>query len=156
MVRVVREEKVPVILMHMYGRPRTMQTNYRYGDVVADIIDFFRGRLQESGLTENVILDPGLGFGKSVEHNFEILHRLKEFTALGFPVMIELPENRFWAVPWVLEPRIVWKESRAAAVAVYNGASIVRVHDVLPTVRVVRVVEALRTSGVASPSFRHA
>ena len=87
MAAVAAEAGCPVCLMHMLGEPRTMQDDPQYGDVVADITEFFRERIDfavSQGIKrENIILDPGIGFGKTLEHNLEILRRLDEFSVLG-------------------------------------------------------------------------
>jgi dihydropteroate synthase len=144
MVEVVKKFKAPVILMHMFGDPQTMQSEYAYEDVVTDLILFFRKRLAEAGLEENVVLDPGIGFGKSADHNLEILRRLAEFKAIGFPVLIGASRKSF--IGKILNVEVGERlegSLAAAAVAVQNGASILRVHDVRATVRFVRMLQAM-------------
>ncbi|MFH1261914.1 MAG: dihydropteroate synthase [Pseudomonadota bacterium] len=145
MVKVVRETKLPVVLMHMFGEPRTMQQDFHYDDVVKDLIRFFEQRLVEIGLKENVILDPGIGFGKSVEQNLEILRRLSEFRTLGCQILVGASRKSF--IGKVLDLEVGERLEgglAAAAIATWNGASMLRVHDVGPTVRVVRMVEAIQ------------
>lgn len=145
MVDVVRNNRVPVILMHMFGKPRTMQDDYQYDDVVRDLIQFFRGRLAEANLTENVVLDPGIGFGKSVEQNLAIIHRLREFESLECPLLIGASRKSFLGK--ILDAKVgdrLEGSLAAATLALYNGASMVRVHDVRPTVAALRLVEAIR------------
>jgi dihydropteroate synthase len=144
MVRVVRERNAPVILMHMWGTPRTMQQDFRYGDVVADLIAFFRRRIEETGLAEQVTVDPGIGFGKSVEQNLEILRRLREFGVLGRPILVGASRKSFIGKVLDLPDPADRLEGSlaAAAVAAMNGASIVRVHDVRATVRFLKLFSA--------------
>ena len=150
MVDVVTNHAVPVILMHMFGTPRTMQDDFHYDDVVRDVATFYRKRLEETGLTENVVLDPGIGFGKSVEHNLSLLHRLEELCDLGHPILIGASRKSFIGKILDLSPEERLEGSLAAAViAAYNGASIVRVHDVRATVRAVRMAESMRRETVA-------
>lgn len=145
MVEVIKEFQIPVILMHMFGTPRTMQQDYHYKDVVADLISFFQKRLKETEIDDNVVLDPGIGFGKSVDHNLTILNRLQEFAPLGCPLMVGASRKFFVGKVLNLKTEDRLEGSlAAAAIAAYNGASIVRVHDVQATVRVLEVVEAIR------------
>jgi dihydropteroate synthase len=146
---VVAQHNVPVVIMHMQGEPRTMQKDPNYGDVVKEIKTFFTGRVAEAeaaGIARaNIILDPGIGFGKTVEHNLLIIKHLREFVALGFPVLVGPSRKSFigtlsggLAVEERLEGTLA-----AVAVAIMNGASIVRVHDVKEAKRVVQIVDAI-------------
>jgi dihydropteroate synthase len=141
---------VPVILMHMQGTPRTMQENPRYDDLVAEIYRFLSRavrRAEAAGVRrERIAVDPGFGFGKTVEHNLEILRRLHEFRSLGRPVVIGT--SRKSAVGKVLdrptEERLMGTAA-TVALAVASGASIVRVHDVAAMRDVARMTEAVLT-----------
>jgi dihydropteroate synthase len=133
------------VVMHMRGTPSTMQDDPRYDDLAGEIMEFFRERLRAAagaGIRQ-VILDPGIGFGKTVEHNLEILGRLREFSALGYPVMVGPSRKSFIGsilglpVGERLEGTI-----GAAVAAAMNGANILRVHDVRAVARAVRVAEA--------------
>ncbi len=147
MVRVVKENQVPVCIMHMFGVPRSMQSEYVYEDVVSDLITFFKERLKETGLKDNVILDPGIGFGKSVKHNLQILQRLPEFLELGHPILIGASRKSFIGKTLDVDVEERLEGSLAvAAISAYQGASILRVHDVQETVRVVRMAEAIRSA----------
>ncbi len=142
--------KVPVVLMHMKGRPRTMQRNPRYGDVVAEITAFFRERVEgavRNGVAEErIILDPGFGFGKEPGHNIEILRRLWELKVLGRPLM--LGPSRKSTLGFLLGglPPSQRGEATGASVAmaVQNGVDFVRVHDVKSAVRVVKIADVVR------------
>ena len=137
-------------LMHMKGEPRTMQADPRYGDVVAEVASFLEERLAfavEAGIPEErICLDPGIGFGKSVEHNLELVRRLDVLVALGRPVLIGLSRKRSLG-RLVGDPEATTGSlavSLAAAVAAYeHGATILRVHDVRETVEALTVAEAL-------------
>lgn len=149
MTPLVAREGVPVVLMHMQGTPKTMQVHPVYTDVIHEIRDFFESRIQwaeRSGIPrDRIVLDPGIGFGKTTEHNLEILSRLGEFGTFGQPLLIGPSRKSFigQVLGMSVEERI---EGTAAAVAVgvLNGASIIRVHDVKAMGRVVRMVEAMR------------
>jgi dihydropteroate synthase len=151
MAATVAEHGAGVIIMHMQGTPRTMQVNPVYDDVVADIRVFFEARraaAQEAGIgDEQIVFDPGIGFGKTVEHNLILLRRLGEFCGLGRPILVGPSRKSF--IGKVLDLPVGDRlEGTAAAVAaaVLAGASIVRVHDVRAMVRVVRLSEAIRRS----------
>jgi len=149
---VILKFNVPVILMHMFGTPETMQKDFRYRDVVHDILEFFQGRITECGLKENLVLDPGIGFGKSVENNLEIFRRFPEFKALGFPLLIGASRKSFIGKLFDRTADDRLEESLAvAAISVFQGASIVRAHDVAATVRVVRMAKAIL--GTPKPPF---
>ena len=130
---------VDVCLMHMQGSPRTMQKNPIYHDVIDDIKSFFSERIQaciDAGITkEKIILDPGFGFGKTLDHNLEILKRFDEFKSFGLPLLAGL--SRKSMIGAILNDRNV--DGRVvgsvagAIIATQNGANIVRVHDVLET-----------------------
>ena len=154
---VVAEYKVPICLMHMKGNPRNMQINPTYDDVVKEIHDFLKERAEFALFCdikkENIIIDPGIGFGKrtgrGVEDNCEILRRLSEFKNLGFPVMIGASRKKFIGNvcggdddPLPVSDRLEGSLA-AACLAVINGANIVRVHDVKETRRCVDLVDCI-------------
>ncbi|MFW6197122.1 MAG: dihydropteroate synthase, partial [Thermoplasmatota archaeon] len=99
MAEKVAELDVPVIIMHMQGTPRNMQKNPRYDDVITDVSKFFLERVENAknaGISEeNIILDPGIGFGKDLEHNLEIIRRLDEFNSLGYPILLGASRKSF-------------------------------------------------------------
>jgi len=134
---VVADHGAYLCLMHMLGEPRTMQRDPRYDDVVAEVKAFLEKRLAaavEAGISEELVcLDPGIGFGKTVEHNFELIRRLDELTALGRPVVVGF--SRKSSLGKLLgDPEATTGTAAAsvgAAVAAYErGATILRVHDV--------------------------
>jgi dihydropteroate synthase len=146
---VVADAGAYLCLMHMLGEPRTMQHSPRYGDVVSEVAAFLEERLAfavEAGVPEErICLDPGIGFGKTVEHNFELIRRLDELTALGRPVVVGF--SRKSSLGRVLgDPDAVTGTTAAsvgAAVAAYErGATILRVHDVREHVEALTVAAA--------------
>ncbi|NPV80601.1 MAG: dihydropteroate synthase [Firmicutes bacterium] len=150
--RVAADFGVPMILMHMLGEPGTMQRNPQYHDVVSDIISFFEDAVERAisaGIKpEKIILDPGIGFGKLPEHNLEILRRLREFRALGYPILVGTSRKSFIAriVGQSIEERDDGTMA-TVALAIAGGADIVRVHDVKRTARMVRMTDAIVREG---------
>jgi dihydropteroate synthase len=150
MVEAVAESGVYVCLMHMLGEPRTMQQDPRYDDVVDDVKAFLEERLRvavDGGIAEDrICLDPGIGFGKTVEHNFELIRRLDELAALGRPLVVGL--SRKSSLGKILgDPDArtgPLSASLAAAVAAYErGATILRVHDVREHVEALTTAQAV-------------
>jgi dihydropteroate synthase len=150
MADVVAESGAYVCLMHMLGEPRTMQRDPRYDDVVADVKAFLEERLAhavDAGIAEErICLDPGIGFGKTVEHNFELIRRLDELVALGRPIMVGF--SRKSSLGKILGDAEAQtgplSASIAAAVAAYErGATILRVHDVREHVEALTAAQAV-------------
>lgn len=147
MADVIARHGASVVIMHMQGTPRTMQVNPVYDDVVEDVKAFLRERAavaREAGIRQ-VMIDPGIGFGKTVEHNLEILRRLEEFTELGCPILVGPSRKSF--IGALLDLPVderVEGTAAAVAIAVQKGASIVRVHDVKAMRRVATVARAMR------------
>jgi dihydropteroate synthase len=148
---VAAESGAYLCLMHMQGEPRTMQANPTYDDVVSEVTGFLEERLRfavAEGVPEDrVCLDPGIGFGKTVEHNFELLRRLDELVALGRPVVIGFSRKR--SLGRVLgDPEATTgplSASLAAAITAYErGATILRVHDVREHVEALTVARAVQ------------
>ncbi|MCX7919957.1 MAG: dihydropteroate synthase [bacterium] len=142
---------VPVVLMHMQGTPQTMQLNPQYTNVVSDIIEYLNNAIQiakQAGINEEqIIIDPGIGFGKTLEHNLSILHHLSEFLRLGRPILIGVSRKSF--IGKILDLPVDERlegTAAAVAIAVIHGAKIVRVHDVKAMVRVVKIADAIRVS----------
>ncbi len=149
MADVVADFSAGVVLMHMQGTPRTMQANPTYKDVVSEIREFFSERRRAAhaaGIADEcIVFDPGIGFGKTVEHNLAILRRLGEFLLLGRPVLAGPSRKSF--IGKVLDVPVddrLEGTAAAVAVAVWNGAAIVRVHDVRAMKRVAQMTAAVR------------
>ncbi len=148
MFEVVRAAGAGMVLMHMLGEPKTMQEAPSYEDVVAEVRSFLAERLEaaaEAGIEpEALVVDPGIGFGKTLEHNLLLLRHLEALTELGRPVMVGPSRKRFiGAILGLPEDQRDEGTAGAVAWAVAHGASVVRVHDVRTTARVVRVVDAI-------------
>jgi dihydropteroate synthase len=149
MARTAAKAGVALILTHMKGTPRTMQRNPEYADVVEEIIDFFREILRNAwsaGIErDKIILDPGIGFGKSPEHNLEILRRLDEFRSLGRPLAIGTSRKNFIgrALGRRVDDRVSGTAATVAA-AILRGADVVRVHDVREMSDVARMTDLLK------------
>ena len=147
MIDVASRHKVPVIIMHMKGTPKTMQQNPQYRDVVEEILDFLRDRVQkarDAGI--DTIVDPGIGFGKSTHHNLEILLKLNEFRTLGVPVLVSPSRKSFigditgLGVNDRLEGTIA-----AVCIAAMKGANILRIHDVQANKRALMIIDAMNS-----------
>ena len=149
MAKLAAERQVPVILMHMQGTPQTMQVEPQYDDVVAEIVEFLVERAktaEAAGIApERIFLDPGIGFGKTTEHNLQLLRELEVICDQGYRVLIGASRKRF--IGQITGKDIpadrIFGTAATTAIAVANGASIIRVHDVAETVDVVKVANAI-------------
>tara|TARA_B100002051_G_scaffold271328_1_gene305833 strand:+ start:1153 stop:1938 length:786 start_codon:yes stop_codon:yes gene_type:complete len=148
MLSLLSGKDIPVIIMHINGKPKTMQKNPTYYDLVKDVKSFLLNQsnfAKENGIKNNhIILDPGIGFGKTFDHNFTLLRRLDEICNLGYPVMIGPSRKAFIgdALDLPSDDRI--EGTLATVVAgIMNGAKIVRVHDVKEVNRVVKITEKI-------------
>ena len=150
MGRLAAEQQVPVVLMHMQGTPRTMQVEPKYDDVVGEVLDFLLARAKLSAKLgipkERIFIDPGIGFGKTLEHNLEVLRNIDKFVATGYRVLVGTSRKSFIG-------KITGKEDPAdrifgtaatVALCVAAGVSIVRVHDVAEMADVVKIANRLR------------
>jgi dihydropteroate synthase len=149
MFHVVGKIQVPYVMMHMQGVPGTMQENPVYDDVVADILRWFGERifrLQSIGVND-IIIDPGFGFGKTSVHNFELLKKLKDFSIAGLPVLVGFSrKSMIWKTLGITPEEALNGTSVLNTVALMNGADILRVHDVKEAVQAVKLVEKLKNS----------
>jgi dihydropteroate synthase len=149
MISLAAVERVPLILMHMQGTPQTMQMDPLYDDAVQEVKAFLAGQLQEAvsrGIDrESIMLDPGIGFGKTLEHNLALLRGLPELAALGQPILVGVSRKGFIGKILDVEPDERLEGSLAAAVAaVLAGANVIRAHDVKETRCALRVADAVR------------
>lgn len=150
-VEMAAELRVPVCLMHMQGQPQTMQQQPQYGDVLAEVMSFLVARVDAccaAGMDKSLLLlDPGFGFGKTLTHNLILLRGLASFQALGLPVLVGV--SRKTMIGSILDERPVdgrlHGSVAAAVLALSKGATVLRVHDVLPTVDALRVFLATET-----------
>jgi dihydropteroate synthase len=150
MLPLVAARGVPIVLMHMRGTPATMQDDPTYDDVTRETIEFLRERVavaERAGVASHQILvDPGIGFGKTMDHNLELLRRQRELAAIGRPVVIGTSRKGFIGrITNEPEPsRRFFGTAACVAWSVANGAAVVRVHDVGAMSQVVRMTEAIR------------
>lgn len=145
MFEVISHHQVPYIMMHIKGTPKNMQQNPQYENVVNDIKLFFEQqitKLKQFGKAKNIILDPGFGFGKSLEHNYELLYHLSSFTEMGFPVLAGISRKSMINKVLKTEPHDSLNGSTVLhTIALLNGANILRVHDVNEAVEAIKLVE---------------
>jgi dihydropteroate synthase len=150
MARVAASRRAGVVLMHMRGTPQTMQQGPRYEDVTAEVCSFLEARLHEAASAgieaSRVVLDPGIGFGKTVEHNLQLLARLDELRSLGRPVCLGVSRKGLLGklLDRPLEQRLAGSLAAACHAVVRGAAQIVRVHDVRETRDAVIVLAAIR------------
>ncbi len=149
MFNLIEELNVPYVLMHMQGTPVTMQENPFYEDVVADILKQMSHkivRLKSAGV-KDVIFDPGVGFGKTIKHNFELLRRLNEFEITDLPLMVGVSrKSMIWKTLSITPGEALNGTVVLNTVALLNGADILRVHDVKEAVEAVKLVNELKKS----------
>ncbi len=148
MAECVRRYEAAIVVMHIKGRPRDMQQNPEYRDLMAELHDYFAERIsfcESHGISrERIILDPGIGFGKRYEHNYEILRRLRELSEFSQAVLIGPSRKSFLGAALGLPPEERLEGTAAAVtIGIQNGADIVRVHDVAEMARVARVADLL-------------
>jgi dihydropteroate synthase len=152
MSRIIVRHGAGVVVMHMQGVPETMQDNPQYGDVVEDVLEFLRLSVEIAGSAgiapRSIAVDPGIGFGKTLEHNLKLIGSLRRFKVLDKPVLIGVSRKSFIGRILDLDAEERLEGSLAAGVAgVINGADILRVHDVRATVRAVHIAHAIREGG---------
>ena len=146
MASVAASLDVPVVLMHLKGTPQNMQVNPTYKNLISEIKDFLikqANYAKKAGVKpKNIIIDPGIGFGKTVKNNFEILAKLKEFANTGYPVLVG-PSRKSFIGKTLNLPVDKRLEGTAASIAIsiINGAKIVRVHDVSEMKKVCKIVD---------------
>ncbi len=153
MARLVADARCPVVLMHMLGEPKTMQRDPRYDDVVREVRDFLAERVEHATAAgvepENVILDPGIGFGKTAEHNLTLIRHLDRLVELGFPLLVGASRKRFLGrITGVEEAKDrVFGTVAANVVAYEKGATLFRVHDVRANREALAVARAVLNTG---------
>lgn len=150
MPKVAARNKIPVIIMHIKGTPKNMQMNPTYRALIPEIMDYIREGINialDAGIPDDIIIiDPGIGFGKTVDHNLEIIRRLNEFAGFEKPLLLGHSRKSF--IGKILDDVPVTERlegtAAAAAVAIFNGANILRVHDVKEIVRVAKITDAIK------------
>ncbi|MCK8825265.1 dihydropteroate synthase [Fuchsiella alkaliacetigena] len=148
LAEVAAEYEVPVVVMHIQGQPKNMQENPSYGDLISEIMEYLQQSINcgiEAGIArDKIIVDPGIGFGKTLEHNLEIMKRLREFRSLGQPILLGTSRKSMIGdtLDLPVEERV---EGTAATVSIgiANGADIVRVHDIKEMKRVAKMTDAM-------------
>ncbi|MFC1581489.1 dihydropteroate synthase [Candidatus Neomarinimicrobiota bacterium] len=149
MVKIVANYKAPVVIMHIKGTPKSMQTNPTYNNLIEEIISYFANQIEfamANGISEKqIIIDPGIGFGKTVNDNFTIIKELSQFSQLGFPILVGPSKKSFIGETLNLPvDQRVEGTSAAIAACIINGANIIRVHDVKEMRRVMIVSSKIR------------
>ena len=152
MKKIIAEYDVPVVLMHIQGTPKNMQESPKYENLLEDIKSYLNQSIsiaEEAGIGEDkIIIDPGIGFGKTLDDSLKILKNLREFKSLGRPVMVGVSRKSFIGKILDLPTDERLEGSLASmAVAIMNGANILRVHDVKESKRVAKLVDAILKSG---------
>ncbi len=140
---------IPYILMHIQGTPQTMQKNPVYRDVVEDVRDFFIsriGQLDRKGF-DNIILDPGFGFGKTIRHNFQLLNGMYQYRDLGYPLLVGISrKTTIWKTLGITPAEALNGTTVLNTIALLKGADILRVHDVKEAVEAVKLIGQLKES----------
>jgi dihydropteroate synthase len=161
MLPLAAQYRTPIVLMHMQGTPATMQVNPTYENVTREVIEFLAERIRIAtalGIDpSSILIDPGIGFGKRMEHNFALIRQLRDFRALPHPMVVGMSRKGF--IRKVSGEDLAsgrpFGTAAAVAWAAANGADILRVHDVGPMSQVVRIIEAIQGVRAADfPSFQ--
>jgi dihydropteroate synthase len=150
MPKVAVRRDVPVVIMHIMGTPKNMQKNPVYKALIPEILEYLREGIniaEKAGVPgDRIIIDPGIGFGKTGEHNLEIIKRLSEFEGLEKPILLGHSRKSF--IGKMLDDLPVTERlegtAAAAAIGIFNGANIIRVHDVKEMVRVARIADGIK------------
>lgn len=154
MPRLVARQKLPVVIMHIKGTPKNMQVNPSYNALIPEIIDYLARSIEialEAGVSnDKIIIDPGIGFGKTADHNLEIISRLKEFEGFEKPILLGPSRKAFIGRVLGGLPSSERIEGTASAVAIgiFNGANIIRIHDVKEMSRVARIADAIKGKSI--------
>jgi dihydropteroate synthase len=150
MIETVAALRVPYVLMHMQGTPQTMQQHPSYSDVTKEVLDFFiqkKKELEQKGI-KDVITDPGLGFGKTVEHNFQLLRNLTVFSMLGTPMLLGLSRKSMIGKTLGIETEQTLNGTTVLnTIGLMNGASILRVHDIKQAKEAITLYTKMLTAG---------
>ncbi len=146
MFETVAQLQVPYIMMHMQGQPKNMQLNPQYNQVITDILTFFEEKIAELNRLDfnQIIIDPGFGFGKTLEQNYEILQHLNRFNQLDYPVLVGLSRKSMLYKPLHIKPEEALNATTVVhTIALLNGAKILRVHDVKQAVETLKIMNLL-------------
>ena len=149
-IQVLRDTNIPFVLHHMQGEPKTMQKNPRYNNILLDIYDFFENKikyLRSKGIKHNnIILDPGIGFGKNLKHNITLLRNISIFHSLGFPIMLGTSRKRFIKnLSGVNDSKERLGGTISSSLcAIMQGVQILRVHDINEIKQGIKIFRALK------------
>ena len=147
MLDIVSEANVPIVLMHMKGNPKNMQNNPKYNDVIDDLLCFFENRIEfclKHGINrKQIIIDPGIGFGKTVFDNDKIIRCLSRFKIFDIPVLIGLSRKSFLSIDNDKPINRLESSLSVASIAINNGADIIRVHDIEKSISVFSIIDRL-------------
>ncbi len=144
MLQTIRDLQVPYVMMHIQGTPQTMQNNPTYDDIVADIIKYFSERINKANLLgiNDIIIDPGFGFGKSIDQNYELMRRLDEFSIIDYPLLVGISrKSMLYRYLGVSQADVLAGTTTLDTIALHKGAKIIRVHDVAEAVQSVKIFE---------------
>jgi dihydropteroate synthase len=150
MPKVAAKHEVPVVIMHIKGTPKNMQKNPAYHALIPEIMDYLREGIEiarDAGIPDDrIIIDPGIGFGKTLEHNLEIIKRLNEFTGFEKPILLGHSRKSFIGkmLGDIPVTERIEGTAAAAAIGIFNGASIIRVHEVKEMVRVAKIADGIK------------
>ncbi|MCY9826763.1 dihydropteroate synthase [Vibrio chagasii] len=150
-LQVAADANVPICLMHMKGQPRTMQANPSYDDVLQDVEAFLQERVEACeavGISKDqLILDPGFGFGKTIEHNYHLLAHLEKFHSLGLPVLAGMSrKSMIFKLLDKVPADCMVASVTCATIAAMKGAQIIRVHDVEETLEAMKIIEVMNNN----------
>ena len=147
MFETVAELGVPYILMHIQGTPKDMQVNPHYEDVVREVRAFFTERIARLNALgfNNIILDQGFGFGKTVGHNYQLLDKMESFLDLGYPLLVGISrKTMIWRLLEITPKEALNGTTVLNTISLLKGANILRVHDVREAVEAVKIVKAMK------------
>ena len=148
-IDVIKKYDATAVIMHMRGTPQTMQTNTEYKDVTSEVYDFLISQAKKSGI-KKIIIDPGIGFGKKVNHNYELIKNLNKFTGSGYPVLIGLSRKSF--IGKSLNLQVNQRDNAtviAEALSLINGADIIRTHNVKNAIELKRIYQLIQNPDLA-------
>ncbi len=151
MFEYVAKAGVPYIMMHIQGTPQTMQKNPVYQDVVKEVRDFFTKRIEKLNAAgfDNIILDPGFGFGKTLAHNYELMQGLDSYKAMGYPLLVGISrKSMIYKLLGTTADQALNGTTVLNTISLMKGADILRVHDVQAAVEAVKIVTAMKTAAL--------
>ena len=150
-IEILKKSKIPFVIHHMQGTPKTMQIKPNYKNVLLDIYDFFEEKLKlirkKNIKHNNIILDPGIGFGKTIQHNDQILLNLNEFKHFNCKILIGISRKSFLSIDFDEPSERLEQSIGVGALSAFFGADIIRVHDVNKTYKMLKIINRLKSYG---------